>query len=59
MKALSSHSPNLSRHDNVFEEITEILKHLTCYEVAHVDREGNEAAHKLTRHAKFVEDMRV
>ena len=43
----------------MIDEITELLKHFTSYEVAHVGNEGNEAAHKLASHAKFVEDMRV
>ena len=59
VEALKSHTPNLSRQGNMIDEITDLLKLFASYEVTHVVREGNEAAHKLTRHAKFVEDIRV
>ena len=41
----------------MFDEIKALLQHFNSYEVVHVEREGNAVAHKLARHAQFVDDM--
>ncbi|XXG79379.1 hypothetical protein AAC387_Pa09g0464 [Persea americana] len=57
--ALNSSSPNLLSQGSLFDDIKILLQHFNSYEGTHVGSEGNAVAHKLARHAQFVDDMEV
>ncbi|XXG79426.1 hypothetical protein AAC387_Pa09g0497 [Persea americana] len=59
VEALKSSGTNLSRQGPLFGEIKGLLNHFIKFEVYHVGREENAAAHVLARHAQCVDGMVV
>lgn len=56
---LKYYGTNFSRQGPLFEEIKFLLNYLNKFEASHVGREGDVVAHKLGRHAQYVDGMVV
>lgn len=54
--AIKSQEPNFTAQAPIISEIQQLLHHFPDWELCHVGRQGNEAAHMLTRHACKVDD---
>ena len=56
IRAIGSKEPNISSQENLISEIHSLVSQFAVYDVIHIGRQGNEAAHLLARHTRFVDD---
>lgn len=57
IEAIMSHEPNFMIQGPLIMEINRLLRFFQHYDVVHVGRQSNEAAHLLAQHSKQVADM--